>query len=242
LIELSLTLLVQLLLISLPQEVLERRRRSIRNVLESKQFRYDIMRSTKKRAERNTKMPYISTVNEHSYRVNTGEHNQQRDITIDGTAYTIDWRFIAPLAADGKGQPNIGGRYSLIIAGKSYEIFARRMHKPDEGGSETYEITCGEQRFEVRVEDEREKALGSVKSALDSGEAQVRAPMPGLVIGVPIEVGASVVHGQTVVVLEAMKMENDLAAPRAGTIKEIKVDQGQTVNQGDILIVISAEP
>src|SRR5437763_3336034 len=125
-------------------------------------------------------MPYISTVNEHQYRVDIGEHSQQRDITIDGTAYTIDWRFITPLAADGKGQPNIGGRYSLIIAGKSYEIVARRVHKSDEGGSETYEITCGEQRFEVQVEDEREKALGSVKSELDSGEAQVRAPMPGL--------------------------------------------------------------
>ncbi len=186
-------------------------------------------------------MPYISTVNEHPYRVATGEHNQQRDITIDGTASMIDWRFIAPLAADGKGLASVGGRYSLIIAGKSYEIFARRIRKPDEGGSETYEITCGEQRFAVQVEDEREKALGSVKSALDSGEAQVRAPMPGLVIGVPVEVGASVVHGQTVVVLEAMKMENDLAAPRAGTIKEIKVDQGQTVNQGDVLLVISAE-
>jgi biotin carboxyl carrier protein len=186
-------------------------------------------------------MPYISTVNEHPYRVAIGEYNQQRDITIDGTAYTIDWRFIAPLAADGKGQPNIGGRYSLLIAGKSYEIVARRVHKPAEGGSETYEITCEEQRFEVQVEDEREKALASVKSALDSGEAQVRAPMPGLVIGVPVEVGASVVHGQTVVILEAMKMENDLAAPRAGTIKAIKVGQGQTVNQGDILLVISAE-
>ena len=186
-------------------------------------------------------MPYISTVNERPYRVATGEQNQQRDITIDGTAYSIDWRFIAPLAADDKSQASVGGRYSLIIAGKSYEIVARRMHKPDEGASETYEITCGEQRFEVQVEDEREKALSSVRSALDSGEAQVRAPMPGLVIGVPVAVGASVVHGQTVVVLEAMKMENDLAAPRAGTIKEVKVNQGQTVNQGDVLLVISAE-
>ena len=188
-------------------------------------------------------MPYISTINEHSYRVDTAEQSQQRAITIDGTTYTIDWHFIAPLAADGKGQASIGGRYSLIIAGQSYEIFARRIHKPDEGGSATYEITCGEQRFEVRVEDEREKALaGSVKSALDSGEAKVRAPMPGLVIGVPVEVGANVVHGQTVVVLEAMKMENDLAAPRVGTIKEVKVTRGQTVNQGEVLVVISAEP
>ena len=89
------------------------------------------------------------------------------------------------------------------------------------------------------VEDEREKALaGSVKAA-HTGEARVYAPMPGLVLGVPVEMGASVTLGQTVVVLEAMKMENDLAAPRAGTIKEIKVSKGQTVNQGDVLVVIS---
>jgi glutaconyl-CoA decarboxylase len=65
--------------------------------------------------------------------------------------------------------------------------------------------------------------------------------MPGLVISVPVETGAAVTRGQTVIVLEAMKMENDLAAPRSGIIKEIKVNQGQTVNQGDILVIIAGE-
>ncbi|MFL5702727.1 MAG: biotin/lipoyl-containing protein, partial [Ktedonobacteraceae bacterium] len=89
---------------------------------------------------------------------------------------------------------------------------------------------------------EREKALaGAVASAHAAGEVRVRAPMPGLVIGVPLEVGASVARGQTVVVLEAMKMENDLASSKAGMIKEVKVSKGQTVNQGDVLVVISGE-
>ena len=91
-------------------------------------------------------------------------------------------------------------------------------------------------------EDEREKALaGAVASAHAAGEVRVRAPMPGLVLDVPLEVGASVARGQTVVVLEAMKMENDLASSKAGMIKEIKVSKGQTVNQGDVLVVISGE-
>jgi biotin carboxyl carrier protein len=183
------------------------------------------------------KMPYISTVNDHVYRIDTGENNPQREITIDGSCYKIDWRNIAPFAAEAKV---LGGHYSLLIEGKSYEIFARRIIQPGDENGQLYEILFGEQRFEVRVEDEREKALaGSVKSARVSGEAKVRAPMPGLVIGIPLEVGASVTQGQTVIVLEAMKMENDLAAPRAGTIKEIKVSQGQTVNQGDVLVVIN---
>jgi biotin carboxyl carrier protein len=187
-------------------------------------------------------MPYSSTVHEHAYRIETGEQSVQREITIDDREYKIDWRAIAPLAADAKGQVTLGGRFSLLIAGKSYEIFARRITKPDEDSSQTYEIQFAGQRFEVQVEDEREKALaGAVASAHAAGEARVRAPMPGLVIGVPLEVGASVSRGQTVVVLEAMKMENDLASPKAGIIKEIKVNKGQTVNQGDVLVVISGE-
>lgn len=187
-------------------------------------------------------MPYISTVDGQTYRVDTGENDHQRDITIDGATYKIDWRSIAPLATDTRSQSGTGGRYSLIIAGKSYEVFARRIPQPTEDSSLAYEIILGEQRFEVQVEDEREKTLaGSVKSAHDSGEARIRAPMPGLVIGVPIEPGATVTRGQTVIVLEAMKMENDLAAPRSGIIKEIKVNQGQTVNQGDILVTIAGE-
>ncbi len=190
-------------------------------------------------------MPYSSTVHEHAYSIETGEQSSQREITIDGRRYKIDWRAIAPLAADAKGQLTLGGRFSLLIAGKSYEIFARRVTKPDEDSSQTYEIQFAGQRFEVQVEDEREKALaGAVASAHAAGEVRVRAPMPGLVIEVPLEVGASVARGQTVVVLEAMKMENDLASSnssKAGMIKEIKVSKGQTVNQGDVLVVISGE-
>ncbi len=187
-------------------------------------------------------MPYIATINDHAHRVDTGESSPQREVIIDEVHYKIDWRSIAPLAADSKGQASTGGRFSLIIDSKSYEIFARRLPELDEDGSQVYEILFAGQRFEVRVEDEREKALaGAAKSARDTGEARVRAPMPGLVIGIPLEVGAKVTRGQTVVVLEAMKMENDLASPIAGTLKEVKVSQGQTVNQGDVLVVIQGE-
>jgi biotin carboxyl carrier protein len=186
-------------------------------------------------------MPYSSTVNEQAYRIETGEEAYQREISIAGRKYAIDWRAIAPLAADARSKASPGGVFSLLIAGKSYEIFARRISTPDEDGSQTYEVQFAGRRFEVSVEDEREKTLAGAASTHDTGEARVRAPMPGLVIGTPLEAGASVSRGQTVVVLEAMKMENDLAAPKAGVIKEVKVSKGQTVNQGDVLVVISGE-
>lgn len=187
-------------------------------------------------------MTYISTINTQTYRIDPGENEQQRHITLDGKKLTIDWQHIAPLATDAKGYVSAGGRYSLIIGGHSYEVFARRITKADEKDSETYEIQVEGQRFEVKVEDERTKMLaGLVKSAATTGEAKVQAPMPGLVIGLPLEEGAAVAHGQTVVVLEAMKMENDLTSPISGIIKEIRVSKGQTVDQGQVLVVVAGE-
>ncbi len=185
-------------------------------------------------------MSYISSIGDKAYSVDTGENSPQRDISIDGMRYSIDWRQIAPLAADAKEQSS-GGRFSLLIGEKSYEVFARPISKPG-GKGYSYEIVVAGQRFEVDVEDEREKALtGSIQAVHESGEALVRAPMPGLVLGIPMEPGAKVERGQTVVVLEAMKMENDLASPIEGTVKEVRVSKGQTVNQGDVLVVVSRE-
>ena len=179
-------------------------------------------------------MPYISTTTNQSHKIVIDKENPQ-EISIDGQRMKIDWRQLAPLASEGQG-----GCYSLLIEGKSYEIYAREISKPDSDGS-WYEIVVAGQRFEVHVEDEREKALaGSIKSAHEAGEAIVRAPMPGLVLGIPFTPGARVERGQTVAILEAMKMENDLASPITGTIKEVQVAKGQTVNQGDALVVISA--
>ncbi len=185
-------------------------------------------------------MAYITTINKQTYRVETGEEGQQ-SVTLEGVAHAIDWQQIAPLSADSKGIVSEGGRYSLLIEGKSYEVFARRVTKADQKGSETYEIQVAGQRFEVNVEDERARLLaGMARSTATAGEATVQAPMPGLVVGVPLEQGTTVEAGQTVVVLEAMKMENDLSSPIAGVIKEIKVNKGQTVDQGEALVIITA--
>lgn len=187
-------------------------------------------------------MAYISSIHETNYTLETEENGQQRQIVLDGMAHNIDWRQVAPLAADARGQIAQGGRYTLLIEGKSYEVFARRLNKPDETQGVTYELQLAGQRFEVHVENERERALiGSLKSARETGEIKVRAPMPGLVLNVVKAVGEKVERGETVAVLEAMKMENDLATPHEGTVKEVLVSKGQTVNQGDVLVVIAGE-
>ncbi|WP_165423658.1 biotin/lipoyl-containing protein [Ktedonosporobacter rubrisoli] len=190
-------------------------------------------------------MPYIATVNKQAYHIDTGENGQRNSVTVEDKAYAIDWQQLAPLVADAQGhasQEGQGGRYSLLINGISYEIFARRITRPEQKDSQTYEIELAGQRFEVTVEDERAKLLaGLVRSTAGQGEAAVQAPMPGLVVGVSVEEGATVSAGQTVVILEAMKMENDLPAPISGVVKEIRVSKGQTVDQGDALVVIKGQ-
>lgn len=184
-------------------------------------------------------MSYITTINQQTYTVAIGENGAKNTIILDGAAHTIDWRHIATLATDAR---NAGGRYSLVIAGKSYDILVHRITRPAEKDSQTYEIFVAGQRFEVKVEDERTKTLTSLaRGNLHSGEASVQAPMPGLVVGIPIEAGAAVNEGQTVIVLEAMKMENDLPAPITGQVKEIHASVGQTVEQGQVLAIIEGE-
>src|ERR1017187_9115605 len=112
-------------------------------------------------------MSYIATIKDTAYRIETGEQTPQRTATIDGKTFSIDWRHIAQLAADAKGPVRAEGHYSLIIDGKSYDVFARRVVKPDEEvnaggrGARTYEITLATQPFEVTIEDKHEKALVS---------------------------------------------------------------------------------
>jgi len=187
-------------------------------------------------------MSYIATIQNQTYTIDTGENGQRRSITIDGVEHAIDWRQIAALTADAKGQAGTGGRYSVIIAGKSYDVFARHIPKPHEKDSQTYEMLIAGERFEVKVEDERTRKLaGLTRAGSHTGEATIEAPMPGLVIGVPVEQGTDVSANQTVIILEAMKMENDLPSPIAGIVKEIRVSQGQAVEQGQVLMVIAGE-
>ncbi|MGE3268494.1 MAG: biotin/lipoyl-containing protein [Chloroflexota bacterium] len=92
--------------------------------------------------------------------------------------------------------------------------------------------------IEARVLDERAARLaGAVASGRPrTSEQSIRAPMPGLVVAVSVEVGQAVTRGTTLVILSAMKMQNELSAPADATVKEILVQAGQTVDQQQVLI------
>ncbi|MBC7929115.1 MAG: biotin/lipoyl-binding protein, partial [Rubrivivax sp.] len=70
------------------------------------------------------------------------------------------------------------------------------------------------------------------------GRAQINAPMPGKVVRVLVEAGQAVEAGAGLVVVEAMKMQNELKSPKTGTVSEVRVEPGATVNAGDVLVII----
>ena len=91
------------------------------------------------------------------------------------------------------------------------------------------------------VEDERTRLLAEVKASGGSqtGEVVIRSPMPGIVIDIAVKVGDAVQEGQTLVVVESMKMHNEFRAPRAGVVKAIRIERGAKVLMNTILMTLA---
>lgn len=120
------------------------------------------------------------------------------------------------------------GVLSILINGKSYEV------KQESSGSET-NVVVGRQRFPTEVRDPR--SLRSRRSADSGGEGpkKITAPMPGKVVRILAPAGTAVEHGQAVIVIEAMKMQNELKSPKKGTVKKLSVSEGAAVEAGQSL-------
>jgi biotin carboxyl carrier protein len=162
---------------------------------------------------------YATTIGERTFRV---EVLDDRHLLLDGKPFEVDFTAIG-------NQPV----FSLLINGRSLEAHAFPM----EGG---WQVLLHGKMFEARVEDEqaiRVRALA--RSVADtSGEFQLRAPMPGLVVGIPVSAGQIVAKGTALVILESMKMQNELRTPKDGTVQEIRIQPGQIVEQNQVLVVV----
>ena len=101
-------------------------------------------------------------------------------------------------------------------------------------------VYLDEDRLDIRVQDEISKALSTVGGARAVGPSEVVAPMPGVVVSIPVREGDEVAQGQPVIVVEAMKMQNSLTSSVAGTIKSIKVSPGTSVEKNQVLLTISS--
>ncbi len=164
-------------------------------------------------------MKYIATINDKTFTI---EINREDRVLCDGVERTVDFRLI--------GQQHV---YSLLLDNASYEALV------EERGGEYWVFVRG-YLFAVRVEDERERRLreASGERHRPAGEVAVKAPMPGLIVAIPVQEGQSVRKGERLVLLESMKMQNEIRAPQDGTVKAIRVRPGQSVEQNQILVVL----
>jgi biotin carboxyl carrier protein len=145
-------------------------------------------------------------------------------ILIDGHAVEIDPQH---LEAVKEVEPGI---YSVLLEGRSFEVRAI-------AGLQAPNVEAGGRRFAVEVRDPR-NGIRQSRAAAGTGRQSVSAPMPGKVVRVLVQKGDAVDVGQGLIVVEAMKMQNEMKASRAGRVAEVLVRDGDTVTAGDTLVVL----
>jgi len=147
-----------------------------------------------------------------------------------------------------------GGRVFAEVGGRRYELEARGLGAGEYlllHGGRVYECRVGAARsrgplgvsvggrdYAVAVTDPKHLRGAAGAAGADAGRAQVTAPMPGKVVRVLVGQGQQVEAGQGLVVVEAMKMQNELKSPKAGAVLELRAAAGSTVNAGDVLVVV----
>jgi biotin carboxyl carrier protein len=145
-----------------------------------------------------------------------------------------------------------GARVFAEVGGRSYELEARepeagvylllhegRVYECRVSGEGTAtEVRVGIHSYQVHLFDPKRLRGAGAGAGHEAGRAQVHAPMPGKVVRVLVEQGQEVEAGDGLVVVEAMKMQNELKSPKAGTVAELHARPGATVNAGDVLAVV----
>jgi biotin carboxyl carrier protein len=137
-----------------------------------------------------------------------------------------------------------GREYQLTAKNSSgeYLLFeSSRVHNAHVDGNLSkldYVVELGGSRYQIRLRDPKRLSASNSAGAHHHGSAEIVASMPGKVVRVLVETGAEVKAGAGIVVVEAMKMQNEMKAPKAGTIIKLNAVPGSTVNAGDVLAVI----
>ncbi len=164
-------------------------------------------------------MNYVTTIGGREYVV---EIVDERHIMVNGTLCEVDFDNVSD-------QPV----FSLLLNGQSYESY---VYSGDEG----WEVLLHGSLYLAKVEDEREKRLRASTGSrvADREEFHLRAPMPGLVVTVPVVEGEKVEKGDVLLILESMKMQNELRSPRSGKVSRMRVKPGDSVEQRQTLLSV----
>jgi pyruvate carboxylase subunit B len=160
------------------------------------------------------------------------------EVDVEGGHATVDGeRLEAHLAA----VPGTAFQH-LLLAGRSWTVAVEALEGG--GGGPRWALGAIGERFEVEAIDERSREIQALtgRARAPTGGGVVKAPMPGLVVRVEVNVGQRVEAGAGLVVVEAMKMENELRAPRPGVVEAVHVAAGQAVEKGAALVTLTPLP
>lgn len=157
--------------------------------------------------------------------------NEELVVNLDGEGVHFGDESVQAHVEDVSGTPV----HMVTIGNEVHRVLVR---KDRERGKGCYSLWVGGYRFDVEALDERSKAIRELSGDRNkpSGPAPVVAPMPGLIVRVNVQVGDEVQSGQGVVVMEAMKMENELRSSSAGRVKAILAQPGTAVEKGAKLV------
>lgn len=156
-------------------------------------------------------------------------NDEQHEIAIDGETVTFDGKSMRAHVEDLAGTP----LQLVSIGNEVHRVLARRG---EEKGR--YDLSINGYRFSVEALDERARTIRELSgaSARPAGPAHLVAPMPGLIVRVSVKEGDLVRSGQGLVVMEAMKMENELRATASAVVKRVVVSPGSVVEKGALLL------
>ena len=166
-------------------------------------------------------MAFIARLGERSYTVEIEEIGKSLyRVAVDGNEFLVD------------GKKTGVTNYSLIVDNRSFEVDV-------DISEDEYRVLVDGRNYHVHLVDERRMRLGGLQSGIQlEGRQKVSVPMPGKVIAVLVSEGDRVERGQGLVIVEAMKMENEVRCPVNGEVKEVKVKAGDALEAGAILVVV----
>jgi biotin carboxyl carrier protein len=166
-------------------------------------------------------MNYVATIGERDVKVSVEElGGSNYKVTIDGVERVVDAQLIT------------GNLWSVLYGNGSFEVDVTRLP------AEEYEVLIKGDCHKFTLMNEQRRVMLRAGGKGSAGKAMLTSPMPGKVVKLLVEEGQEVAAGQGVIVVEAMKMENELKSALPGKVKEIFVEEGQVVESGAKLLLV----
>lgn len=167
-------------------------------------------------------MKLIAELNDEKYAVEIKRDGSKITADVGGRVYELE---------ASEPEPNVR---LFKLENKIYQIFV----SPNERTGEPFAVSVGNHNYEIKIHDP--KRLRGKHDAGESadGASEIKTAMPGKLVRVLVEIGAEIKKGDGVLIVEAMKMQNEMKSPKDGIVKEIRFKEGATVNAGDVLAII----